>query len=321
MRILGIETSCDEIAASVVEDGVHVVSSVIYSSLELEKKTGGVVPEVAARDAAEKIVPVIKRALEEAKCTKDDIDAIAVTKEPGLIGSLLVGIEAAHTLSFLWNKPLLSVNHIFGHICANLLEQQELPHFPVAVLTVSGGHNDLLLWKSFSDFEILGRTVDDAAGECFDKCARMLELPYPGGPHLSVLAESGNPNAFSFPRPMLNSGDANLSFSGLKTAVFYTLRDLGGIEQIDQNVRADLAASIEQAIVDTLLGKLFQSAKKYSVQEVHLAGGVSANKRLRFEFEKRAKEQGYTFRLPVSFVYSTDNAAMIAGAAFWMGKE
>lgn len=312
--ILGIETSCDEIAAAVIDNTYKVQKNIIFTSSDLAIKTGGVVPEIAARDAGKKITTVLQKATENLNW--NDIDAIAVTNGPGLVGSLLTGIEAAKTLAFLKNKPLIPVYHIYGHMCANLLDREEnLPlNYPVLVLTVSGGHNDIYLWKSPLEREKIGQTIDDAAGECFDKCARMLGLPYPGGPHLSKCAESGNAKIFDFPRPMIHKKNNNFSFSGLKTSVLYTIRDLGGIENISKTQKSDISAGIQTAICETLLTKFYRAAKKYNVKEVHLTGGVSANTQLREEFLDLAKKQRYISRVPSKIIYSTDNAAMIAAA-------
>ncbi|MEI7511472.1 MAG: tRNA (adenosine(37)-N6)-threonylcarbamoyltransferase complex transferase subunit TsaD [Candidatus Peregrinibacteria bacterium] len=322
MNILALETSCDEIAAAVVDDTFLVRSHIIFSSVDLAKKTGGVVPEVAARDAGKKMVTVVKKAMEG--FLWDDISAIAVTHGPGLIGSLLVGIEAAKTLSMLHEKPLIPVHHIFGHICANLLHEdsencKNNPQFPIIVLTVSGGHNDLLLWKNWDAVELLGSTIDDAAGECFDKCARMLGLPYPGGPELSRLAEMGDSALVHFPRPMMQSGDFQFSFSGLKTALLYYLRDLP--KEPSAKEKANIAASVEEAIIETLVAKCFSAVDAYRVREVHISGGVSANRLLRKRFQEEAEKRGIAFRFPKNILFCTDNAAMIGAAAQVMYKH
>lgn len=318
MKILGIETSCDETAVAVVADGWSVLSNVIETSAAEHAKTGGVVPEVAARDAADKIFPALKQALQAAQTAKEEIDAIAVTAGPGLMGSLLVGVETARTLAYLWKKPLIPVHHITGHICANRLQRPEGIAFPAVVLTVSGGHNELVLWKGEFAFERIGQTIDDAAGEAFDKGARILGLGFPGGPQIARLAEHGNPDAFPFPRPMHASGDLRFSFSGLKTALLYQVRDLGGSENLSEKIRSDLAASYQEAICATLAGKLFQAQQMHpEVRELHLSGGVSANLRLRGLVAQGAKQQGIVFRYPASMAFCTDNAAMIAGAAYW----
>ncbi len=318
MKILAIETSCDETAVAIVEDGTKVLVNVIESSVAEHNKTGGVVPEVAARDAAAKIFPALEKALSESKLTQADIDALAVTSGPGLMGSLLVGVETARTLAYLWEKPLIPVQHITGHICANRIEVPEPIQFPALVLTVSGGHNDLVIWRDEFEFNRIGQTIDDAAGEAFDKGARILGLGFPGGPLVAKLAEEGDPKAFPFPRPMLGSGDHNFSFSGLKTALLYAVRDAGGLDAIDRQTLADLAASFQEAICDTLAQKLLRALEaRPDIQEIHLSGGVSANLRLREMVGEAARQSGIVFRHPKRIAYCTDNAAMIAGAAYW----
>lgn len=314
MLILGIETSCDETAAAVVENGEKVLSNVIASSIDLHQETGGVVPEVAARDAARKIITVVDKALTDANLTWEQIDAIAVTNGPGLPGSLMVGIETARALAFLYQKPIIPVHHIIGHIYSNVLERG-LPVFPSLVLTVSGGHNNLVLWRDKLDFELLGETLDDSAGEAFDKVAKMLDLGFPGGPEIARLAEKVNKKAFDFPRPMMQSGDFNFSYSGLKTAVLYEIRKH---EKLNEQMKADIAASFQEAITDSLLFKLKKAVEKYQPQEIYLAGGVSANKDLQAKIADFAERQGLDFFVPVKLVYSTDNAAMIASAGYFI---
>lgn len=311
MKILGIETSCDETAAAVVEDGKKVLSSALASSAELHIKTGGIIPEQAARKQIESIIPVINNALET--IGQDNIDAIAVTYGPGLIGSLLVGVETAKTLSLAWNKPLVPANHLVAHIYANWIEAKKQPEFPAVALVVSGGHTDFVLVKSHGDIKYLGGTRDDAAGEAFDKTARLLSLAYPGGPSISVAAEKyPTSNLDLFPRPMVNSNDLDTSFSGLKTAVLnYTKQNEG----FDVN---HLAAEIQEAIVDTLVAKSIKAVEKYNPKSFLLAGGVSANKRLREKIAEALKDKAEVF-IPEP-KYSTDNAAMIAASAFYNYK-
>jgi N6-L-threonylcarbamoyladenine synthase len=329
MKILAIESSCDETAVAIVENGRKVLSNVIASQVKMHAKTGGVVPEVAAREHIKAMMPVLKSAMEEAGVSQDDIDAIAVTREPGLIGSLVVGRITAAALSFAWDKPLIEVNHIHGHIYANWLETETEVEFPLITLTVSGGHNELVLMRDHGNFELLGETVDDSAGEAFDKVARLLNLGYPGGPAIEECAKSGNPEAFKFPIGMKN--DKDFSFSGLKTAVFYALKDNPAILDDNQSV-SDVAASFQKVVVDALLCKLMRAVRKYSVKEVHLSGGVSANSYLR----KRVEEElgavcgerdgsepscdGHAPRLrfPKKLSYCTDNAAMIGAAGFYL---
>jgi N6-L-threonylcarbamoyladenine synthase len=321
MKIFGIETSCDETAAAVVEDGVKVLSNVIASSVDLHQATGGVVPEVAAREHLKQISPVVDKALNDAGLEWAEIDAIAVTTHPGLIASLLVGINTAQTLAYIHKKPLIEVNHIHGHVYANFLERETPPQFPLLVLTVSGGHNELMLMKGHHDFVKLGETLDDAAGEAFDKVARLLGLGYPGGPVISKLAEKGDPRAFQFPRPMLSEADRlNFSFSGLKSAV---RREVQQLKKADDQTICDLAASFQQAVIETLVDKLVLAAREHEIKEVHLAGGVSANRLFREMAREKLPDKLPVFwpvdtNLPAGRqVFCTDNAAMIAGAAYY----
>jgi len=314
MKIFGIETSCDETAAAVVEDGVKVLSNVIASSIDLHQATGGVVPEVAAREHLKQISPVVDKALADAGCEWKDIDAIAVTTSPGLIASLLVGINTAQTIAYIHQKPLIEVDHVIGHVYANFLERETPPKFPLLVLTVSGGHNELMLMRGHHDFVKLGETLDDAAGEAFDKVARLLGLGYPGGPVISKLAEKGDSAAFDFPRPMLNKENKlNFSFSGLKSAV---RREVDQLEKANDQTIADLCASFQQAVIEVLVDKLILATQEHEIKEVHLAGGVSANQLLRQMAREKLPDKLPLF-WPVEQIFCTDNAAMIAAAAYW----
>lgn len=317
MRILGIETSCDETAAAVVENGVKVLSGVVASSQELHEKTGGIVPEVAAREQIRCIIPVIKEALHQAKSGPVALDALAVTIGPGLIGSLLVGVETAKVLSCVWQKPLVPVNHLIGHVYGNWLQETKID-FPAIALIVSGGHTELVLMKDHGQFKWLGGTRDDAAGEAFDKVAKMLGLGYPGGPAIQKAAGSGDPTAFNLPRPLIESQDLDFSFSGLKTAV---LREIQNIADLNPQ-RSNLAASFQQAVTDVLIKKTIKAAQEYQVKSVLLAGGVAANQNLRESLELAIKENlpaaGY---FQPSLKYCTDNAAMIASAAYFNFKN
>lgn len=318
MIILGIETSCDETAAAVLTgktNKIEVLSNVIASSSLLQSKFGGIIPEQAAREQLKSIIPVIKEALDQAEVIPEKVDAIAVTYGPGLIGSLLVGVETAKTLSWIWNKPLIPVNHLLGHFYANWIGNS--PKFPCIGLLVSGGHTDLVLFKNHSEYEYLGGTRDDAAGECFDKCARLMDLPYPGGPEISKNAQAGNPKAFKLPRPMINSKNFDFSFSGLKTAVSSLVED----KSLILNQKTDLCASIEQAIIDPLIKKTLLAAKKGRVKTVILGGGVSANKKLISEFKETIRNEKLNLDLFVPAAeLCTDNAAMIAARAFFEKK-
>lgn len=337
MRILAIETSCDETAAAVIEANpsdkkVKLLSNIVASSLSLHAKTGGIIPEVAAREQVKYIMPVIEESLRQAQCKSYDLDAIAVTVGPGLIGSLLVGVETAKTLAFAWQKPIIPVNHLIGHIYANWVlttNKKQLTNnpstplrasklevsFPVLALIVSGGHTDLVLMRGHQQLTWLGGTRDDAAGEAFDKIGRLLGLPYPAGPVMAKLAQQGNPKAFNFPRPIIDSNDFDFSFSGLKTAVFREVKSQppkAGSEQL----LTDLSASVQQAIVDVLVVKTIKAAQKYKVKSILLGGGVGANELLRKQLEASCGKLAVKFFAPAKNL-CTDNAAMIASAAFF----
>lgn len=338
MKILGIETSCDETSAAVVEDGTRVLSNIIASQIPLHQMTGGVVPEVAAREHVLKIVPVVNEALEKAKMKLEDIDAIAVTQGPGLLSSLVIGVSAAATLAIAAGKPLIPVNHVAGHIYANWLGEDALDpiQFPLIVLTVSGGHNELVLMKSHASFTLLGETRDDAAGEAFDKVARLLGLGYPGGPQISRVALNGNPARYNFPQARLSKTSLDFSFSGLKTAVLNLVtKEHSGQGELSEEFKADCAASFQEAVCHVLSDKLLLAAQLHKVNEVHLAGGVSANRRLRAMVEEKIAG-GYFFdfngkkvslkirpvlRYPKDISYCTDNAAMIASTAYFHFKK
>ena len=316
--ILGIETSCDETAAAIValnRGRIRILSNVVASQVELHAKTKGIVPEVAAREHIKTIVPVLKNAM--GKKAWQDLDGIAATHAPGLITSLLVGVETAKTLSWTFNKPLLAVNHLEGHILANWLPgalspkvhwQAKIP-LPAIILIVSGGHTALVLMEDFGKYKTLGQTLDDAAGEAFDKVAKLLDLGYPGGPVISKLAQKGKKDAFDFPRPMIDKKNYDFSFSGLKTSVLYTVKKLDK-KNLPIN---DICASFEQAVADTLVLKTLAAAKEFKPKSVLLAGGVAANQRLRQQMKRELKKQfpKTYFSMP-ALEYCTDNAAMIA---------
>ncbi len=316
MRLLAIETSCDETSVAVVEDGRKVLSNVIASQIAKHAQTGGVVPEVAAREHIAAMMPVLKQALDEAGVTWAEIDAIAVTKEPGLVGSLVVGRMTAAALAFAMNKALLEVNHVHGHMYANWLGDGPEPEFPVLILTVSGGHNELVLMRGHGDFEILAETVDDSAGEAFDKVARLLGLGYPGGPAIEERAKSGNPKAVDFPVALRK--EKNFSFSGLKTSVFYYLKE-NAARLSEETFVNDVAASFQEAAVTALVEKLLQAVRELGVKEVHLSGGVSANRFLRGRIEEELSRvvNAPLFRFPQKMEYCTDNAAMIGAAGYF----
>lgn len=308
MKILGIETSCDETSAAVVEDGATILSNVIASQSDLHSKFGGVVPEVASRRHVELILPTIQEALDGAGCKLEDMDAVGVINRPGLIGALIVGVAAAKTIAYSANLPLVAVHHLEGHIYANWLIGSEI-EFPVVCLVVSGGHSDLIYMSDHGKYTILARTRDDAAGEAFDKCARTMGLGYPGGPLIDKLARDGNPGAVAFPRAKV--GDTlDFSFSGLKTAVIRYV-EVGGSASL-----ADVAASLQQAIVDVLVDHTFRAVKEKGVKQVLMAGGVAANSGLQSAMKARGQELGIVVSAPPP-VLCTDNAAMAAAAAYY----
>lgn len=309
MKILGIETSCDETSAAVVEDGVRILSNVIASQIDIHSKFGGVVPEVASRRHVELIMPTIQEALEKADCTFDDIDCVGAINRPGLIGALIVGAAAAKTIAYGAGLPLVAVHHLEAHIYANFLVNDNIK-FPAVCLIVSGGHSDLVLMKGHGEYTILARTRDDAAGEAFDKCARAMGLGYPGGPVIDKLAKTGNPRAVAFPRARV--GDTlDFSFSGLKTAVIRYAKAEGDNIPIE-----DLAASFQQAVVDVLVDHAFKAAREAGVEQVLMAGGVAANSGLQAAMKARGEELGITVSAPPP-VLCTDNAAMAGSAAYF----
>jgi N6-L-threonylcarbamoyladenine synthase len=322
MTILGIETSCDETGAAVLKrKGNHIklLSNIISSSLDLHKKTGGIIPEYAASEQVKYMIPVIDKALKHAGIDLSMVDAIALTYGPGLIGSLLVGVETAKTISYAYDKPIIPVNHMVGHIYANFIDVDSKPkieiQFPAIALVVSGGHTDLLLMKDHGELILLGGTRDDAAGEAFDKIGRLLGLSYPAGPEIESLAKRGNPNRFRFPRPLIGSDDFDFSFSGLKTAV---LREVQAMKQLSNETISDLAYATQDAIIDVLVKKTLKAVEKYSTKSILLSGGVAANQKLRDTFEQKAKSQQLNAKIFVpQKSLCTDNAAMIAAAAFY----
>lgn len=310
--ILAIETSCDETAAAVVRDGREVLSNIIYTQIKMHTLYGGVVPELASRSHIEKINYVIEKALLDAGRPLSDIDAVAVTYGPGLVGALLVGVAEAKAIAWASGKPLIGVNHIEGHISANYIEHSELKP-PYLGLVVSGGHTHLIIVKDWASFDILGRTVDDAAGEAFDKVARAIGLGYPGGPKIDAVSKEGNPDAIRFPKAHVNGSAYDFSFSGLKSAV---LNYLNRAEMRHEPVNAaDLAASFQKSVVDVLTEHTVEAAKAYGISRVAVAGGVSANSALREAMRKACARENLSLYIP-SPVYCTDNAAMIGVAAY-----
>lgn len=311
--ILAIETSCDETAASVVRNGRTILSNVIHSQIEVHALYGGVVPEIASRKHMEKINQVIRKALSDAGTTLKDLDAIAVTYGPGLVGALLVGVAEAKAIAFALGKPLVGVHHIEGHIAANYIENPELEP-PFLCMVVSGGHTHLVIVRDFVNFEVIGRTRDDAAGEAFDKVARTLGLGYPGGPKIEKLAREGNEDAIPFPRAVIEGSPYDFSFSGLKSAVLNYINSCK-MKEIEYNP-ADVAASFQKAVIEPLLTRALAAAKEFGIDKIALAGGVSANTALKEAFSKGCREQDIRFYAP-SLIMSTDNAAMIASAAYY----
>lgn len=335
MRILGIESSCDETAAAVVEDGSRLLSNVVHSQIDIHSQYGGVVPEVAARSHIEMINPVIDRALSEANCSWDDIDGIAVTYAPGLIGSLLVGTLAARTLALVHKKPLFPIHHVEAHVYANFITEQapslsfdlpsKAPTFPLLALIVSGGHSQLVLFKDHGHYELLGQTQDDAVGEAFDKVAKILGLPYPGGPSIAAAATHGNPTAYQLPKAKLDH-PYNFSFSGLKTAVLRAVQREVGVDHtfpshdlpgfVSAQQQADFAASFQRVAIETLVDKTVTAYTAFHPTSVVIAGGVAANKELRTQLSAR---------LPLEIEYApiqlcTDNAAMVASLGCFYAK-
>ena len=335
MRILGIESSCDETAASIVEDGERLLSNVVNSQIDIHAEYGGVIPEIAARSHLEVINPVIKKSLSDANCTWGDIDAIAVTYAPGLIGSLLIGTLAARTLAIIHHKPLYKIHHVEAHVYANFINQQsgdlslslpkKQPSFPLLSLIVSGGHSQLVLFKNHGDYQLIGQTQDDAVGEAFDKVAKIIGLPYPGGPAIAKAAELGDPHAFQLPIAKL-SGEYDFSFSGLKTAVLRAVQrevgkdftfpshELPGL--VDDELRHNMAASFQYTAIKTLIDKTKKAFDNFQPASVVIAGGVAANQELRRQLRES---------LPIEIEYApiqlcTDNAAMIAALGYYRAQ-
>ena len=312
MKILGIESSCDETAAAVVEDGRIVLSNVIATSLEEHKLYGGVVPEIASRRHAESISGVVKEALVQANCTMEDIDAVAVTYAPGLIGALLVGVNFAKGLSLASGTPLVPVHHIKGHIASNYISSNVKP--PFLCLIVSGGHSHIVAVKDYTDFEIIGKTRDDAAGEALDKAGRTMGLAYPGGVSIDKLSPGGDENAFKFPTPKVTGSPYDFSFSGLKTCVINTVHNAS---QSGKTINtADLAASFQKSVVDCLIKNLEKAAQDYGYSKIVIAGGVSANSKLRAEAQSLCRRHKWELQLP-ELKYCGDNAAMIASQGYY----
>jgi N6-L-threonylcarbamoyladenine synthase len=325
VNILGLETSCDETAAAVVTDGRFIKSSIIASQTKLHEKYGGVVPEIASRAHIEKIYPVIAEAITQANVGKDDIDAIAVANQPGLTVALIVGVTAAKTLAFVWEKPLIAINHLHAHLQSALLEQNS-PELPAVALIVSGGHTCLYDYHSPLQPRLLGSTIDDAAGEAFDKVASILKLSYPGGPAIEKAAKHGNPRAIKFPISMLGKDSLDFSFSGIKTAVLYYChgKDMKGKNNVDSMTSeqiADIAASFQAAVVDALVKKTQRAAEKIGAKTILLGGGVAANMELRTRLQQMCNSTTPAKKLLVApKPYCTDNAVMVASLGYYKFK-
>ncbi|MDD4777640.1 MAG: tRNA (adenosine(37)-N6)-threonylcarbamoyltransferase complex transferase subunit TsaD [Fermentimonas sp.] len=321
ITILGIESSCDDTSAAVIRDGV-ILSNVIASQV-VHERYGGVVPELASRAHQQNIIPVVHDALKQAEVSKEEISAVAFTRGPGLLGSLLVGTSFAKGFSSALNIPMIEVNHLQAHVMAHFIKEHKSdhnqPHFPFLCLLVSGGNSQIILVKSYDNMEIIGKTIDDAAGEAFDKCAKVMGLGYPGGPVVDRLAKMGDPDRFTFSKPRIDGYD--YSFSGLKTSFLYFLRDeLKMDSDFIEKHKNDLCASLQKTIVDILMDKLFKASEELGIKEVAVAGGVSANSGLRNAFEEYSNKYGWKIHIP-KFAYTTDNAAMVAISGYYKYLE
>ena len=323
ITILGIESSCDDTSAAVIRNGVAL--SNVIAGQTVHERYGGVVPELASRAHQQNIIPVVHDALKQAGVTKDQISAVAFTRGPGLLGSLLVGTSFAKGLSTALNIPMIVVNHLQAHVLAHFIKEDEddqnQPEFPFLCLLVSGGNSQIILVKSYNDMEIIGQTIDDAAGEAFDKCAKVMGLGYPGGPVVDRLAKMGNPDRFNFNKPRIDGYD--YSFSGLKTSFLYFLRDeLKNDSDFIENNKNDLCASLQKTIIEVLMDKLYKASEDLKIKEVAVAGGVSANSALRSAFEEYSQKYGWKIHIP-KFAYTTDNAAMVAISGYfkYLDKE
>ncbi|MDD2446450.1 MAG: tRNA (adenosine(37)-N6)-threonylcarbamoyltransferase complex transferase subunit TsaD [Tissierellia bacterium] len=313
MLTLAIETSCDETSCAVIKDGRQVLSNIISSQIDIHKRFGGVVPEIASRKHIESINNILQEALDTAEVGFKDIDLIAVTRGPGLIGALLVGLSTAKALAYGLNIPIVGVNHIEGHVCANFIDHKDLEP-PFTCLIVSGGHTYLVQANGYTDYELIGRTRDDAAGEAFDKVARSIGLPYPGGPHIDRLAKIGNMESVAFPRVIIDEHTYDFSFSGLKTAVLNHLNQMK--QKNEEIIVEDIAASFQAAVLDVLVDKSFRLAKERKSDKLVVAGGVAANEGLRTMMMERGKKEGIKVYYP-SKILCTDNAAMIGAAGYF----
>lgn len=317
VTILGIESSCDDTSAAIIRDG-FILSNIIANQ-EVHKTYGGVVPELASRAHQQNIIPVVNEAVKKSGISKEDINAIAFTKGPGLLGSLMVGASFAKGMAMSLNIPLIEVNHLQGHILAHFIKEKnkknKIPGFPFICLLVSGGHTQLVVIKDYLEMEIIGKTIDDAAGEAFDKCAKIIGFPYPGGPQIDKRSKEGNANAFKFSKPQIDG--FNFSFSGLKTSFLYFIRDNYEVDNkfVINNIN-DICASIQKTIIEILMDKLIKASKKTNIREIAIAGGVAANSGLRNSVIREGQKRGWNIYLP-EFMYTTDNAAMIAITGYY----
>lgn len=319
MRILGIETSCDETGVAIYDSEQGLMSHALYSQVEIHAEYGGVVPELASRDHVRKVAPLIRQVMLESNSSKDDIDGIAFTKGPGLMGALLVGAATASSLAWAWGVPAIGIHHLEGHLLAPMLEEENKVEFPFIALLVSGGHTMLIEVDELGKYKLLGESLDDAVGEAFDKTAKLLGLSYPGGPVLAKLAEDGNPDRFKFPRPMTNRPGLDFSFSGLKTFAITTVQKHG----LEQQTKADVAYAFQEAVVDTMIIKCRRAIEQRGIKRLIVAGGVGANKRLRLRLKEEMEKIGAELFFP-SMQFCTDNGAMIAYAGyrrFALGQE
>ena len=314
MRILGIESSCDETGVAIYDGEEGLMAHVLYSQIELHKEYGGVVPELASRDHIKKLLPLIRAAMSEADSEVGDIDGVAYTSGPGLVGALMVGMSLGRALAYAWGVPAIAVHHMEAHLLAPLLEEGA-PKFPFVALLVSGGHTQMVDVAGIGEYTLLGESLDDAAGEAFDKAAKMLGLPYPGGPELAKLAEQGNPEAYKFPRPMLNRPGLDFSYSGLKTFTRTTIQSLEAQGQLDARAKADVAACFQIAVVDTLVKKCERAIKHTGYKTLVAAGGVSANRLLREKMQRVMGGMGVSVAYPKP-EFCTDNGAMVAFAGY-----
>ncbi len=319
MRILGIETSCDETGVAIYDSEQGLMAHALYSQVAIHAEYGGVVPELASRDHVRKVTPLIRQVMQESNSDKSDIDGIAFTKGPGLMGALLVGAATASSLAWAWNVPAIGIHHLEGHLLAPMLEKENKVEFPFIALLVSGGHTMLIEVDELGKYKLLGESLDDAVGEAFDKTAKLLGLSYPGGPVLAKLAEDGNPDRFRFPRPMTNRPGLDFSFSGLKTFAITTVQEHG----LEQQTKADVAYAFQEAVVDTMIIKCRRAIEQRGIKRLIVAGGVGANKRLRQRLKEEMDKIGAELFFP-SMQFCTDNGAMIAYAGyrrFMQGQE